>query len=159
MREYDDVPYIVIERRSAGLTPFVWGALIGAGAALLLAPRSGQETQAEIRRRAELLRTGVEDRVHSAREAVVRTRDQVQDRIDNVRDTIETRVDQVRDAVDTGRRAARDARSELERRVASAKESYAGAGQSEDFTTDPIVTEIVVTEVTVEDVEGRPGLG
>ena len=50
--------------------PFVWGALLGAGVALLLAPRSGQETQEEIRRTATRLRTGVEDRVTYARDSV-----------------------------------------------------------------------------------------
>jgi gas vesicle protein len=162
MREYDDVPYIVIERRSAGFAPFLWGAIVGGAAALLLAPRSGEETQAELRRRADQLRTGVEDRVTSAREAVTRTREQVQDRIDSVREVVGSRVDQVRGAVDSGRRAASDARSELERRVADAKESVQGSSIIEPNAAadrNPIVTEVVVTEVTVEDAEGQPGLG
>ena len=39
MADYDDdgVPYVVIERSGSGLVPFVWGALLGAAAALLLA--------------------------------------------------------------------------------------------------------------------------
>ena len=128
MRDYDDLPYIVIERRSGGAAPFLWGALLGAGAALLLAPRSGEQTQEEIRERVRRIRSAAEDRVTEARstvtEAITRTRDELQERIDTVRDTIDSRTTRARDAVDAGRRAARDARSELQRRVAEAKESY-----------------------------------
>jgi gas vesicle protein len=163
MRDHDDLPYIVIERRSGGLTPFVWGALLGAGAALLLAPRSGQETQDEIRRSAQRLRTGVEDRVTHARDtvtdAVTRTRDLVTERVDSVRDAVESRADQARHALDTGRRTARDARSELERRVAEAKHTYQSAADRVRGTTRPPAGDVVVTDVTVEEAEGQPDLG
>src|SRR5690606_16733384 len=86
MADHDHVPYIVIERHSGGAAPFLWGLLLGAGAALLLAPRSGEETQAEIRERARRLRSSAEDRVDSVRgtvtDRVSRTREQVQDRFD-----------------------------------------------------------------------------
>lgn len=155
MRDYDDAPYIVIERRSGGFTPFLWGALLGAGAALLLAPRSGEETQEEIRRNAMRLRSAAEGRVTTAREAVHRTRDRVQDRVDTVRGAIETRADQARQALDAGRRAARDARSELERRVAEAKQSYADLAGAARADSDGESTPIVVVSV---EAEGRPDL-
>ena len=160
MREHDDLPYIVIERRSGGLTPFLWGALLGAGAALLLAPRSGEETQEEIRQRALRIRTAAEDRVTTARDAVTRTRDRFQDRVDNLRGAIETRAEQARTAVDAGRRAARDARSELERRVAEAKQAYGGiAGTGGDGQESRTAVAVVVRDVTVETADDQPGLG
>ena len=154
MRDHDEMPYIVIERRSGGVGPFVWGALLGAGVALLLAPRSGQETQEEIRRTANRLRTGVEDRVTYARDsvtgAVTRTRDRVQGRVDTVRDAFES-----------GRRVARDARSEIERRVADAKHTYQSAAERVRGAGRPSspANDLVVTDVTVEEAEGQPDLG
>ena len=161
MREYDDAPYIVIERRSGGVTPFFWGALLGAGVALLLAPRSGEETQEEIRRRAMRIRTAAEDRVTNARHAVARTRDHLHERVDGVRSAIEARADQARHAVDAGRRAARDARSELERRVADAKQAYGDVARPFRGGTHRPAEEltVTVTEVTVEEAEGQPDLG
>ena len=42
MRDQDDAPYVVIERDGGGgLGSFVLGALVGAGLALLFAPKSG----------------------------------------------------------------------------------------------------------------------
>jgi gas vesicle protein len=165
MGEHDDMPYIVIERRSGGVTPFLWGALLGAGVALLLAPRSGAETQAEIRERAQRLRTAAEDRVNGVRDAVsdsvTRTRDRIQDRIDSVRDSIESRAEQARNAVDAGRRAARDARSELERRVAEARGGYRSAPEPEIEDEEPPVPpapDVVITDVVIED-EDLPDLG
>ena len=159
MREHEELPYIVIERRSGGVSPFLWGALLGAGVALLLAPRSGRETQAEIRRTTERLRMGVEDRVSTARDAVSRTRGRVQDRIEDVRDAIETRASQARSAFDTGRRAASEARSDLERRVADAKQSYRSAAERVRAARPPISDETVRPDVTVEEAEGQPDLG
>jgi gas vesicle protein len=159
MGDYDDLPYIVIERRGSGVGPFVWGALLGAGVALLLAPRSGEETQAEIRRTARRLADAAGDRVDVARrnvtDAVERTRGVVEDRISAVRDVVETRGEQVRQAVSAGRDAARQARGELERRVDDAKTAYragmAAAKTSHGGSGDaPPEVDVVVTEVVVE---------
>jgi len=143
MREYDDLPHIVIERERGGMVPFLWGALLGAGVALLLAPRSGAETQQEIRDSVQRLR----DTAGGARDRVVgtvdRTRTRLTDRIGSVRDTLERRTGQARDAVDAGRRAARDARTELERRLDQAKAAYRGGDTGED-------TGVTVTEVRTE---------
>jgi|GEM_PF-218459 len=167
MRDYDDLPYIVIEKRSGGgVGSFLWGALIGAGAALLLAPRSGEETQEEIRERVRRLRDAAEDRVNEVRDTVSgtvsRTRYRIQDQIDAVRDTVDSKTDRAKHAVDAGRRAAKDARSELERRVAEARENAAEALHHEehdfgDFGTQPEV-DVVVTEIIVENVDERPGM-
>jgi gas vesicle protein len=129
MRDHDDLPYIVIERRSAGLGPFVWGTLIGAAAALLLAPRSGAETQEDIRRSVRRARSAAEDRIDTARTTVERTRERIEDQIgsvrgkvDDVKERLESRAEQAMDIVDDGRRAARDVRDEVERRIANARD-------------------------------------
>lgn len=158
MGEYDDYPHIVIERERGGTGPFVWGALLGAAVALLLAPRTGAETQAEIRDRARRLREAAEGRVNDARDtvtgAVERTRSEVTGRIHSVRGVIETRADQARQAVEVGRRAARDARAELERRVSDAKAAYRAGTEgpiSSGGMAAPVVeAEVVIVETTIE---------
>jgi gas vesicle protein len=172
MADHDNVPYIVIERQSGGVSPFLWGLLLGAGAALLLAPRSGEETQEEIRQRARRIRTAAEDRVGSVRgsvsETINRTRSQLQDRLETVRETVDTRTQRAREVIDSGRRVATDARSELRRRVEEAREDVHAAtashrddsmrGQRPAAPPAPSA-DVVVTDVEVEEAEGRPGLG
>jgi gas vesicle protein len=159
MGDRDDLPYIVIERHDSGVLPFVWGALIGAAAALLLAPRSGNETQREIRERVFRLRDDAEQRVDDARGAVAsvveRARDRVVDRIDSVRDVVQARAAQARDAVETGRQAAREARSELEDRIHEAKRAVQGDGGELDPLAGAEI-DIIVTDVIIE--EPRPDL-
>ena len=118
MRDHDDIPTIVIERDTGGgLGSFVLGALVGAGVALLFAPRSGEETQAEIRERAQRLRDAAEGRVRDVQK-------QLEDRIEDARTEMEERVDQMKEAVESGRRAAQDARSELEGKLERSKAAY-----------------------------------
>ena len=47
----DDERYVVIENHSAGVGSFLVGLAVGAGIALLFAPRSGQATRRDIKRR------------------------------------------------------------------------------------------------------------
>ncbi len=148
MRDHDDVPYIVIERRSGGVGPFLWGVLMGAAAALLLAPRSGRETKEEIRRGVQRVRTAAEDRIEAARDTVTRTKERfggrfeaVKGRIDDVRDRIEPRAERAREVVDEGRRVARNMREEVERRLSHTRarstetgsETTAGATMGDDM--------------------------
>lgn len=153
MADYDDLPYIVIERGGSGSTSsFLWGALLGAGVAFLLAPRGGRATQAEIRRGAERLRTDAENRVDGAKRAVTGVWERAVERVASVRDSLETRSDQAREAVDAGRHAAREAREQLERRVAQAKAEQERARSGPD-------AEVVITEVIVEEDPGQIPLG
>ena len=167
MRDQDDLPYIVIERHSAGLAPFLWGALIGAGAALLLAPRTGVETQEEIRLGVRRARGVAEEKVEAARSTVNRTRERletqigsVRDQLGTVRERIETRADEARDALDNSRRAARD---EIDRRVSSLKnyrgEGAAAAGDEMAASQRDQGVDVVLTDVTEEPTEGRSDLG
>jgi hypothetical protein len=44
--DYSPAPYVVIEKGEIGIGPFLLGIALGAGAALLFAPQSGQESPA-----------------------------------------------------------------------------------------------------------------
>jgi|SRR5690606_33124798 len=117
MREQREVPYIVIERESAGVGPFVVGALLGAGLALLFTPKSGEEMQRELREQARRLREAAEDRVRDAQR-------QLEERFEYAREGVQARFDGLREAMDTGRSAAVEARGELERRLERSKAAY-----------------------------------
>jgi gas vesicle protein len=120
MAHHDEVPYVIIERRSVSATAFLWGALLGAGAALLLAPRSGRETRDEIRAGAFRLRDRAEDAVRSVS-------DSVNDTIGGVRHEVEDRIEKARDAFEAGRQAARQTRDEMELRVREVRAGAQGA--------------------------------
>jgi gas vesicle protein len=118
MGQREDVPYIVVERDSgAGIGAFVLGALLGAGVALLLAPRSGEETQRELREGAARLKEAAEDRARDVQA-------QLEERLEEARGEVMGRVEQVRTAVESGREAAREAREELEGRIERSKSAY-----------------------------------
>ncbi len=87
MRNQEDLPYILVERDSSGsFGSFCLGALVGAGLALLFAPQSGEETQEEIRARAQKLRAAAEERMREAQLTL-------EDRLENVREGVESRVE------------------------------------------------------------------
>ena len=101
MSDHDDLDSIIIERKRGGFGAFLWGALVGAGIALLYAPRSGQQTRDEIRAGVTRLRDQAEQAVRNAQGNVT-------DRIDGVRSEVRGRIDAARDAFEAGRQAARD---------------------------------------------------
>ena len=124
MRDQDEGPYIVIERdQGVGVGSFLLGALVGAGLALLFAPKSGAETQEELREHARKIRSAAEERVREAQR-------QLEDRLDDVREGVQTRFDGVKDAVSAGRSAASDARVDLERKLQRSKAAYRAGVQA-----------------------------
>jgi gas vesicle protein len=124
MRNQEEGPYIVIKRDGgSGVGAFVLGALVGAGIALLFAPKSGAETQEDLKRQARKLRTAAEERVREAQR-------QIEDRLGEVRDGMASRIDGVKDAVSTGRSAAADARTDLEQRLQRSKAAYRAGVQA-----------------------------
>jgi len=157
----EELPYIVVERRSGAVVPFLWGALIGAAVTLLWAPRSGRETQRELQASADRASDALRMRLDAAREdlseAVDGVRQRVQERVESVRDAVETRAEGVRHAVDSGRRAAQEAREDLEDRVAAAKRE-AAAGARRPSVVEPGDIDVIVTEV-IEERPPRPGHG
>jgi gas vesicle protein len=133
MRHHEhDEPYIVIEKHTGGVGNLLLGVLIGAGVALLFAPRSGEETRSEISRRARRAGSKVKGVAHEVTEQVVDTfegaKARVEEQIDSARTAIEAKKAQVARAMEAGREAAQQARGDLERRLAETKAAYnAGA--------------------------------
>ncbi|HVX39989.1 MAG TPA: YtxH domain-containing protein [Gemmatimonadaceae bacterium] len=136
MSRYDfdhEQPYIVIEKHEAGIAPLLIGLAIGAGAALLFAPRSGAETRQDIKRRASRVRRAAEDAAGDVADTVAGrvadtfqdARRRVEDRIDAVRQSVDLKRQQVNRAVHAGRVAADEARAELEARIAERKAAHA----------------------------------
>jgi gas vesicle protein len=124
MRNQDDGPHIVIERDGGGgIGTFILGALVGAGIALLLAPKSGTETQEDLKRQARKLRSAAEERVREAQR-------QIEERLGEVREGVQTRMDNVKEAVTAGRSAASDARTDLEKRLQRSKAAYRAGVQA-----------------------------
>jgi gas vesicle protein len=116
MAEYDE-GYVIIERRTGNFGTFVWGLLMGAGAALLFAPKSGRETREELGDSFTRVREDTEDRFRHLQDTVNAT-------VDDMRRQFEEGVDQARRVVESGREAARAGRDEMERRMEDTSEAY-----------------------------------
>jgi gas vesicle protein len=131
--DYDvEEPYVVIERRGTGAGTFLMGLAIGAGLALLYAPRSGEETRREIQRGARRVRAAARGAAEDLQDSVVDHYEQakrnVEDRLELARNSLEFRKRQAAEAIRAGREAAQQARDELEARIAETKAAYhAGA--------------------------------
>ena len=139
--DYDDEPYVVIEKHTGGVSTFLLGLAVGAGLALLFAPETGVEMRRRIARTARRARDAATAAVGDVTDRVTDTfdaaRQQVEERIETARDAIEAKRDQVERAVVAGREAARLARRDLERRLAETKAAYnAGAQVARDARAD-----------------------
>lgn len=130
--EHEEQPYIVIEKHSGGVGNLLLGVLIGAGVAVLFAPRSGQETRRGIKRRARQAGDTVVGAAQGVSDQVVDTfesaRNRVEEQIESARLAVELKKQQVTRAVEAGRDAAQQARGDLERRLAESKAQYASSG-------------------------------
>ncbi len=87
--------------RGSGFGWFLAGLGIGAAIGMLYAPKSGQETREELRRRAEEGREYVKK---SAREV----REQANQWVDKGKDFVDQQKDQFRSAVEAGRQAYKE---------------------------------------------------
>jgi gas vesicle protein len=125
----DDEPYVVIEKHTTSVAPFLFGLALGAGIALLYAPRSGKATRRDISRRARRVQRAAERAATNVTDGVVDTfqdaRRRVEEQIDSARSAIDLKRKQVHRAMDAGRAAAQEARGELEQRIAETKAAYA----------------------------------
>ena len=176
MRHHDEDLELDVELEEAGsgsmLGPFLLGLAVGAGAALLLAPRTGSEMRRDLGRLlGQLGEQGPSGAVDGARASasglVDRARSGAMGRVDALRGAMESQVDRVRDAVEEGKLAAREAGDELRRQLAEAREVYrAGAAGTPPRKPAPrpdrpaaaprvsAAEEVVVTETVVEDGRG-----
>lgn len=125
---YEGPPYVIVERREGGIGSFIIGAALGAGIALLLAPKTGEETRREIARRARRAQDAaqgfVEDVSGTVADKFRDVRASVEERIEATFEAVDARKRQVTNAVEAGRAAARQTRGELEHRIAERKAAY-----------------------------------
>jgi gas vesicle protein len=145
--DYDDERVVIVERESSGsgLGALLLGLAIGAGAALLLAPDSGEATRARIRREAKRAQTRARDKFDEMTDEISETYERTLEAVERkaaqargavkskaraVGDAVETRTRAVGDAVDAGKVAARQAKVELERAVEETKRAYTDARQN-----------------------------
>ncbi|MGH9419344.1 MAG: YtxH domain-containing protein [Thermoanaerobaculia bacterium] len=132
MSEYEwddeDEPVVVIERSEPGIGTFIAGIAIGAGIALLFAPKSGEETRRDLERSAKKVRDQAQDFVSDVTDSVGQklqdAKQSVEDRFDSAKNAVDLKRRQVTNAVDAGRAAAQQARVELEQRIAETKAAY-----------------------------------
>lgn len=144
MSHHEGQPVVVVER-SGNIGSFLWGAVIGAGVALLLAPRSGEETREVLREKGRRLRVRAEDTADDIQSRLEggyeRAKARVEEKFERARRNIgETRAG-ARDAVKAGKAAVHSAREELERRLADAKAARGTARtpSEDDFDEDEAV--------------------
>jgi gas vesicle protein len=132
----DDKPVIIVERSSGGLGGFLFGLLVGAGAALLFAPQSGEETRRVIKDRSRQLRDDAQSKAEEWREQVEegygRARERVEDGFETARRGLRDTREGAQDALDAGKAAVHSARDELERRLADSRSRGKGSRADED---------------------------
>ena len=118
-------PRVVIVERGSTLGAFLWGSLLGAGLALLVAPRTGTETRRLLRARGRELLDAAGDKADELRQLVSegyeRTKERVEEGLETARRAVDERKDAARDAVDAGRAAVHSAREELDRRLSESR--------------------------------------
>jgi gas vesicle protein len=127
----EDKPVIIVERSSGGLGGFLIGLLMGAGAALLFAPQSGEETRRVLKDRSRQLRDDAQAKAEEWREQVGegygRARDRIDDGVQAARRGLRDTRDGAQDALDAGKAAVHSARDELERRLAESRSRGKGS--------------------------------
>ena len=121
-------PYVIVEKSETGIGPLLLGIALGAGAALLFAPQSGEETRRGIARSARRAQDAAQDFVEDMSETVSDkfrdVRASVEERIDATLEAVDDRKRRVTNAFHAGKAAARESRAELEQRIAESKAAY-----------------------------------
>ena len=120
MRKTEDEPVVIVEKGEGSFGPFLWGALIGAGLALLLAPRSGEETRRLLKNRGRRLWAAAEEKASEIQDIVTSGFEDAKHRVE---DAIDDRRQAAREVIDAGKAAMHSARDELERRLSEARTS------------------------------------
>jgi YtxH-like protein len=116
---------VYVERGDSSAKWLFWGALLGAGLALMYAPRSGEETRRGLQRRLWKLRAMTEEKFDEMAQQFGGPRESLRDLEDE--DLEEEELFEPR-KVPTGP----SAREELERRLAEARARRRGAAEPEE---------------------------
>ena len=115
---HSDQPVVIVERSESGLGGFLLGLAVGAGVALLFAPKTGEETRQQLKNTGRRLRTAASEKAEDLQEALgsgyEHTRDRIEEGLETARETISEKRDSARDALRAGKGAVKSARSELE---------------------------------------------
>lgn len=123
----DDDEVVYVEKGGSPIIPFLWGAAIGAAAALLFAPTSGAELRESIADRARHLKDLAVDKAGKVEEQVghgyQRARAKVEEELDSARQYVGGARQAAHEVVQASKAAASTAREELERRLAEAREA------------------------------------
>lgn len=129
MSSEDNRPVVIVER-SSGLGSFLWGALLGAGIALLMAPRSGEETREVLRSRGRRLRAKAQETAEDLHGHLEDGFEMAKARVEEGFQAARNSISDVRagaeDAVEAGKATVNSAREELERRLADARSARKG---------------------------------
>lgn len=104
-----------------------WGALLGAGIALLYAPRSGEETRRVLQRKLWKLRAMTEEKFDEFAQQFGG-----QDALDDIMDDDELESDELPPSRPRAGASAATAREELERRLAESRARRRSAGDHEE---------------------------
>ncbi len=143
-RDAENEPYFVIEQPSNGIGTFLLGLALGAGAALLLAPRVGAETRRVLGERAREMRDSamdmVEEMTETVQSSVADAKGRVQDHVDEAKGRARRGKQSVEDAIVAGKSAAHEARVELERKLAEQKASH----RRDDGRGDETLADVIV---------------
>lgn len=119
MGRYEDGEVTVIETEGgASARWFLFGALLGAGVALLIAPQSGDRTRRDLARRARQLRKNAGNRWEELVDDVESKGRHIKEAVEDWADDV---VDEVREGKKVIERKTSSARDELDRRLSEAR--------------------------------------
>ncbi len=124
-----DREVVVVERGDSSVKWLFWGALLGAGIALLYAPRSGEETRRSLTKKMRKLRAATEEKLD---ELVTRVKSGAKAGVESGLAAFEgddEDDDEYMDGAD-GDVPPPSARQELERRLADARARRRASGES-----------------------------
>lgn len=132
----NDRAVVVVERSEGGLGGFLFGLLVGAGVALLFAPRTGEETRRELRNRGRQFRATASEKAEEFQDILSggyeETKSRVEDKIATARQVIDEKRDGAKEAVAAGKAAVHSARDELERRLSKARKARRDESEEEE---------------------------
>ena len=121
---------VYVQRGDSSAKWLFWGAVLGAGMALMYAPRSGEETRRGLQRRLWKLRAMTEEKLDELAQQFGGSRESLRDLDEEDFDYEE--LFESRDAPSARVRPAPSAREELERRLAEARARRRTSGDVEE---------------------------
>jgi hypothetical protein len=121
---------VYVQRGDSSAKWLFWGAVLGAGLALMYAPRSGEETRRGVQRRLWKLRAMTEEKLDELAQQFGGPRESLRDLDEE--DFEEEELLESREPPSVRRTSAPSAREELERRLAEARARRRASGDLEE---------------------------